>query len=105
VENPHVGFVDIPPAISEVVGRLATIPAVECVVLFGSRARGDAEPRSDVDLAVSCPGASPLTWSEISEIVDGARTLLMIDLIRLEDAPDALRASIDLEGVTLYERA
>jgi predicted nucleotidyltransferase len=32
--------------------RLAAIPEAEGVRLFGSRARGDARPRSDINLAI-----------------------------------------------------
>src|SRR5260370_42702850 len=39
----------------------AADPWVEAVYLFGSRARGDARPGSDVDLAVlTCPSNAPI---------------------------------------------
>lgn len=48
------------PALAEIVRRLIEAYAPERIYLFGSRARGDAGPDSDYDLAVIVPdGASP----------------------------------------------
>ena len=44
---------------------VAGFPTVDQVILFGSRARGDAKPRSDIDLAVACPKASAKDWLTI----------------------------------------
>jgi predicted nucleotidyltransferase len=77
---------------------------VERVILFGSRARGDAGLRADIDLAVECPRASIGRWSDIEEAAELAPTLLSIDLVRLETAPPDLAASIRREGLVLYER-
>ena len=46
----------LPEAVCRLVSRLGAEPSVHRVILFGSRARGDARPRSDVDLAVDAPG-------------------------------------------------
>lgn len=43
-------------------------------------ARGDAAPRSDIDLAVAWPRADPKRWSDIVEAAEEAPTLLHIDL-------------------------
>lgn len=87
-----------------VADRLRSFPEVDRVVLFGSRARGDAAPRSDIDLAVVCPRADPQRWSDIVEAAEGSPTLLQIDLVRLETAPAELREQIVREGRILYER-
>lgn len=87
-----------------IVERLKAFPEIERIVLFGSRARGDAGPRSDVDLAISCPDATALRWSEMMETAENAPTLLQIDLIRIETAPPELLRQISREGLTLYER-
>jgi predicted nucleotidyltransferase len=85
--------------------RLKTFPEVERIILFGSRARGDAAPRADIDLAVACPEADARRWSDILEAAENAPTLLQIDLIRMETAPFALRSQIAREGQVLYERS
>jgi len=84
---------------------LKAFPEVERVILFGSRARGDAGFRADIDIAVECPTADILRWSDIEEAVELAPTLLNIDLVRLDTAPPELRTAIRHEGRVLYERA
>jgi predicted nucleotidyltransferase len=85
--------------------RLMPFPEVERIVLFGSRARGDAMPRSDIDLAVACPRADPKVWSDIAEAAEEAPTLLRIDLVRMDTAPPELLAEIARDGRVLYEPA
>ena len=92
------------PPEQRVVDCLKRFPAVERVILFGSRARGDAEPRSDIDLAVACPRAGAVDWLRILEAVEEADTLLLIDLVRLDEASADLRARISAEGRVLYDR-
>jgi len=85
--------------------RLKAFPEVERVILFGSRARGDAGFRADIDLAVQCPGAGILRWSDIEEAIEAAPTLLKIDLVRLDKVSPEFAAVILQEGRVLYERA
>jgi predicted nucleotidyltransferase len=94
----------LPPAVERLVATLARQAPVERVWLFGSRARGDARERSDVDLAVEAPAASEREWLALCELVEEADTLLPVDLIRLEAAPLALRRRIAAEGRVLHER-
>lgn len=91
--------------VAEVVRVLrAASPLVEAIILYGSRARGDAGPRSDIDVAVSCPRASEREWLDICATVEKVPTLLGIDVIRLDKAPDSLRERVLREGRILYER-
>ncbi|WBL37194.1 nucleotidyltransferase domain-containing protein [Tepidiforma flava] len=85
-----------------VVARLGGDPRIRRIILFGSRARGDARERSDVDLAIEAPGADPVAWDDILAALDEAPTLLQLDVVRLEDAPEALRAAIEREGIELH---
>ena len=44
-------------------------------------------------------------WVRIKlEFEDEAPTLLLIDLVRIEDAPEHLREQIGDEGIVIYER-
>ena len=86
------------------VGLLSARPEVEQVILFGSRARGDAEERSDIDLAVVAPMTSPRQWLDIVFLLEEADTLLPIDLVRWEEASAPLQERILVEGKILYER-
>ncbi len=87
-----------------VADRLKTFAEVERIIVFGSRARGDAAPRSDIDLAIACPGADARRWSDIVEAAEQTPTLLQIDLVRMETAPSELLTQIAREGRILYER-
>ena len=63
---------------------LQTLPFIEEVWLFGSRARGDNQARSDIDIAIICPDASDKDWLRVLDIIDEADTLLKIDCVRFE---------------------
>lgn len=92
--------------IEDLAGRLARHPAVDRVWLFGSRARGDNFERSDIDLAIEAPSIDRNDWLKIKlDFEDEAPTLLLIDLVRFEDAPEHLREQIRDEGIVVYERA
>lgn len=92
------------PAVSKLVEDIGARPEVDSVTLFGSRARGDFEPRSDVDLAVDAPGLSVREWLELTRLAEECQTLLSIDLVRLDEAPAGLRRRILEEGVVLFAR-
>lgn len=87
-----------------IVEKLKSIPEVERIYLFGSRARGDAGSRADIDIAVSCPVASQKQWLRICGRVEEVDTLLFIDVVRFEEASDDLKARILGEGKVIYER-
>ncbi len=92
-------------ALDRLVGRLAAQPRVQRIWLFGSRARGDARDRSDIDLAIEAPHANRREWLDVCRLVEEeAETLLPIDVIRVEEAPDRLREQVRAEGRVLFER-
>lgn len=90
--------------IDEITNHLATLPFVERVILFGSRARGDHDERSDIDLAVSCPNITASQWLEIWDYIDDAPTLYSIDIVQFEKVNIKLQENIRKEGLVLYER-
>ncbi|MCI8567611.1 MAG: nucleotidyltransferase domain-containing protein [Lachnospiraceae bacterium] len=70
------------------------------VVLFGSRARGDYKRASDIDLAVCGGNVSRFAL----EVEEETSTPLKYDVIDLdENVGEALRTSIETEGILLYE--
>jgi predicted nucleotidyltransferase len=79
--------------------------AIEKIVLFGSRARGDNKPTSDIDLAVFTSKELARKGHFLSEL-DDLETLLKIDIAFITpdtDEPDFLER-LKKEGVVLYER-
>ena len=64
--------------------KIAALPFVDAIYLFGSRARGDHRDRSDIDIAILCPNANETDWQLILQLIDDADTLLSIDCIRLD---------------------
>lgn len=77
---------------------------VEKIILFGSRARGDADDRSDIDISVICPNISKRAWLKIFDNIDELDTILKIDIVRFDTASEGLRERILKEGKILYER-
>lgn len=76
----------------------------ERIVLYGSRARGEARATSDYDLAFVGPRC-PEQWSRfVLDLDEHAETLLPFDLVCYDEASPRLRAQIDEDGVLLYER-
>ena len=59
----------------DALGRLCADPSVRAVLAFGSRARGEARPDSDLDLAVICaepslePGLKAERWSHLRNLI------------------------------------
>jgi len=92
-----------PEIVDELVRSLATSPEVQRVWLFGSRARGDAGPRSDIDLAIDAPGAAHRQRLDWVSLIEDADTLLSVDVVFWDEASPALRARILHEGHLLYD--
>lgn len=82
---------------------IAAHPGVKRIILFGSRARGYASPRSDIDLAVDMNDDT--AWRILDEQVEEYPTLLKIDLVRLADSGGEFRQAILDTGKVLYEAA
>ena len=83
--------------------RIAALPAVRLAVLFGSTARGEARPRSDVDLGVLLdPDTRDLRCHVEAEL--GRAAEREVDVIYLNEAPPLLRFEISRDGVLLFEK-
>lgn len=63
---------------------LQSLEFIEEVWLFCSRARGDNDDRSDIDLAILCKDASEKNWLQVMNIINNADTLLKIDCIKFD---------------------
>ena len=83
---------------------LAAKHGAQQLVLFGSRARGDNTPRSDVDLAVyGMPEKNrSLFWWDAEE----PDTLLKLDIVHItDDLDEAFLENIKKDGVVLMDKA
>ena len=93
---------DLPGSVREVVERGIRDLDPDRVVLYGSRARGDARPASDYDL---CFFGTRGLWAKYHLWVwDDAPGVYGFDVVRWEEAPEPLRKNIAEDGVTLYEK-
>jgi uncharacterized protein len=90
--------------IEEITSKLSPVTSVKKIILFGSRARGDSDPKSDIDIAINCPQASQRQWLSINEKIDEINTLLSIDVVRFDKVPDELCEKIKREGIVIYEQ-
>jgi predicted nucleotidyltransferase len=98
----------VPPKIQHFLAEhAARYPAIERVLVFGSRARGDARERSDFDLAVEAPLMDRSDWTRFAlDVEDDIPTLCGVDLLLINDSVAApLRTRIKEEGIVIYERA
>ena len=90
----------IQPVVLEEIRALARRHGIRKVILFGSRARGDYNPKSDIDLAVS-GGEIDLFRLDVEEETN---TLLRFDVVNMDHAlQPALLDAIRKEGQVLYE--
>ena len=97
--------------VAKICGVLARFPAVEKAVLYGSRARGDAEPDSDVDVAIVVRDATADTRDRIyREVADvELETLVPLstvvfsadDFHRLLEGERRIALDIEHEGIAL----
>ena len=86
--------------ITEIV-ELAQKYDLQKVILFGSRARGDFQRASDIDLAVS--GGNVAMFAV--DVEEETSTLLQFDVVNLDlDLQEKLLESIKKEGMILYEK-
>jgi predicted nucleotidyltransferase len=86
------------PALNRLVTRAARDPDVLAVIVFGSRARGDASPRSDLDVCLV------LGRERMSDVaLDGKRLAYLaeadVDLVVFQRLPLVVRSRILKETV------
>lgn len=72
------------------------------VVLFGSRARGEAHERSDIDLGIyGCRDLNEFIY----ELEEKAPTLLQFDITNMDEIEDLFFIDqVKKDGVILYEK-
>lgn len=99
-EGKNLEHTGIKSVVLEEIKELAKKSGVKKVILFGSRARGNFERASDIDLAVKGGDITQFTL----DVKEETSTLLDFDVINLEEKlQEKLLDSIRKEGITIYE--
>lgn len=100
-----------PESVQQAAERLHAARPNATIILFGSRARGDARPDSDVDFMVVLPEAPASTRREMVMLSDLLRPLrvwadvLVVSAQRFREAaavPGTLHHTVAREGKVLY---
>jgi uncharacterized protein len=94
---------------SSAVAGLRTVLAqhapVRRAVIYGSRAKGNHRPGSDIDLTLDAPGLEFSEFLQIEQEIDDLMLPYRIDLSRLDDIEAGpLRDHIARVGLTFWER-
>jgi predicted nucleotidyltransferase len=91
------------PPLERVVERARQDPGILAGILFGSRARGDASPASDYDVAlVLQPGAASRLAASRKRLEYLA--LADLDLVVFQQLPLHIRSRVLKEGAVLFSR-
>jgi len=102
IDPPLEGDVLLEQALQQIVRVAQRSLALRRVILFGSRARGDARPDSDIDLAFE-HRSSDAEWAEfVNEMAEHAPMLVSLDLVDLARVDTALRARIERQGRLIH---
>ena len=91
------------PVACEAVRVLVELARPTRIWLFGSRARGEHNMRSDYDFALENSQLPIQDRWKISQALESLPTLRRFDVVWLEFASDVLKEEVATEGICLYE--
>src|SRR5215469_9064620 len=102
----------VQPQIEKMVRRIVRQFHPERIILFGSQARGDARPNSDVDLLIVMPVEGPKLMKQVEIRVALNRNHLAVDIIATtpedfawrKEIPGAIEYPAVQEGKVLYAK-
>lgn len=97
-----------PSTLQKIRDTLAQHPHVERAVVYGSRAKGNYRPGSDIDLTLHTAAGAQIDHRELGDILDEIDDLLLpytVDLSVFEQLNnDSLREHIQRVGQVFYVR-
>ncbi|MGB4774689.1 MAG: nucleotidyltransferase domain-containing protein [Daejeonella sp.] len=91
--------------IKKIQSVFAAFPQVQKVILYGSRAKGNYKPGSDIDLSLKGENLNLSTMNRVSLMLDDLLLPYMFDLSVLSHIKDTgLLEHIDRVGIEFYNR-
>lgn len=91
--------------VAQICAVLAQYPQVDRAVLYGSRAKGNYKPGSDIDLTLFGADLTPRLYATIADALDDLLLPYSIDLsVFAELKHPELEAHIQRVGVVFFER-
>jgi uncharacterized protein len=94
---------NIPKTVEPLLYEFRAMSFVEKIILFGSRAFGDHDDRSDVDLAL-VGLITKRQWVHLREQAYHYRTLYWVSIVHWDRNPPALQRRILETGVIIYDK-
>lgn len=99
---------DVSPLSENVIQFLSTVAmdeTVERIIVFGSRAFGDFEKYSDLDLAIDAPHMTKFQWLKLKEYaIYDLNTFIKVSLVYYPTNPIKLKERINQTGKLIYAR-
>lgn len=91
----------------KLVRSLRCFREIEAAAIYGSRARGDFNRYSDIDLALFGERVTSETVFRVKNLIDDSFIVFPVDVTAVATlAPDsAIRHAIDRDGIVIYDRA
>jgi predicted nucleotidyltransferase len=98
--------VELSAVLNDIVKKITSYKNARKIVLFGSRARDENRPESDIDVAIIDPDWTRRDIALVHDrLEEEVRTPLKIDLLAYHlVSKEELRSRILAEGKVLYER-
>ena len=100
-------FLDTGEACEAIAREAEKFPAIKKAILFGSFARGDAGPQSDIDVRLRIDRSKPFSLFDLARFQKALKQVTgrEIDVITSDVIKNKnLAEAIEREGVTAYER-
>ena len=85
--------------------ELRRFPEVRAAYLYGSRARGDYSPQSDIDIAIDAPGLTQQSFAQLWSAIDALPIAFPLDCVWLHAlAESPLKIRVMRDGRVFWMR-